>query len=82
MKKGIELGLDFKNVANLRQELQTLCDGELTELVGGSWGTKGGRHKFKVICSYEIENGEVKNVRSQNAQILTPDQLASLIESN
>ena len=79
--KGVELGLDFKNVVNLRQELQTLCDGEFIELVGGAWGAKGGRHKFKVICSYEIENGEIKNVRSQNAQILTPDQLASLIKS-
>ncbi len=74
---GATRSVDMKNVVNLRQQLQTLCNGEYLELVGGSWGAKGGRHKFKVICEYNIEGDEVKNIKSNNTGILSPDELAS-----
>ena len=80
--KGLELGVDMKNVANLRQELEHLCESEYLELTAGAFGTKGSRQKFKVACQFEVEGTEVRNIRNLSTPILTPDQLASLIESN
>ena len=79
--KAAELGIDFKNVVNLRENLQTLCESEYLELTDGRFGLKGGRQKFRVTCSYEAEGNEVRNIRNLNTQILTPDQLASLMQS-
>lgn len=80
--KAHSLGIDFRNVVNLRGELQTLCEGEYLELISGQWGAKGGRHKFRVTCSYEVDNGEVRNIRNLNTQILTPDQLSVQIQKD
>lgn len=78
--KAAELGIDFRNVVNLRQELQTLCEGEYLELISGQFGAKGGRHKFRVSCQFEVSNNQVCNIRNLNTEILTPDQLSLLIE--
>jgi len=81
--RAMEKGVDCKNVSNLRQELQTLCDGEYMELVSGYWGQKGGRHKFRVICEYELDSdGSIRNIHNPNTQILTPDELDSLINQS
>ena len=73
-------GIDCKNVANLRQELQSLCEGEYLELVSGVWGQRGGRHTFKVSCEFEIEHdGSIQNIKNPKTQILSPDELSTLV---
>jgi hypothetical protein len=80
--KGAAIGIDMKNVVTLRQQLQSLTNNEYLELISGAWGSKGGRLKFKVICGFDVECGEVKNIKTNNTGILTPDQLATLISSD
>jgi hypothetical protein len=82
-EKALKIGVDFRNVVNLRQELQSLCDQEYIELVGGAWGQKGGRHHFKVLAKFDLDSeGHVANIQTNKPTLLTPSELSSRLEQS
>ena len=79
--KGAEIGTDFRNVVNIRQELQQLCEQEYIELTSGAWGQKGGRHKFRVIAKYDLdEHGAISNIQNSNNLLLSPEELGQRLK--
>ncbi len=76
-EKAAKIGVDFKNVVNLRQELQHLCEHEYLDLVNGKWGQKGGRHIFKVIANFKVDDeGRISSVETKDQALLTPTELS------
>lgn len=72
----IKKNIDLKNSVNLRNELFELVEKDYLELVGGQYGKKGSRQKFKVIANYKFnEDGSLDIDSSKESPILSPTEL-------
>lgn len=68
--------IDLKNSVNLRNELYELVEKDFLEMVGGQYGKKGSRQKFKVIASYKFnDDGSLDIESKKESPILSPDEL-------